>query len=165
MVRRRRAVGSRPARHDWRVERDDYELIDAGDARRLERWGQRVVDRPALAATEPALDSGAWAAADVSFHRYAGWQPGEAEPWTVRLDDLVLELRTTDAGQLGAFPEQRGNWAWVGRRVTSLAAARGTAEPPSVLNLFGYTGGTTLAAARAGAAAAHAGAAPPPPPA
>ncbi|MFL5681432.1 MAG: class I SAM-dependent methyltransferase [Chloroflexota bacterium] len=138
------------------MERDDYELIDAGDGRRLERWGPRVVDRPAPAATEPALDPGAWTEPDLAFHRYVGWQPADVDPWTVRLDDCVLELRTTEAGQLGAFPEQRGNWAWVAERVGALVASRpDAAEPPAVLNLFGYTGGTTLAAARAGAAVAH----------
>src|SRR3954451_19033415 len=53
---------------------DDYELIDAGDYRRLERFGERVIDRPAPAAVgAAAATSRQWAAADLRFAPEDGW--------------------------------------------------------------------------------------------
>jgi len=129
-----------------------YELIDAGDGRRLERFAGRVVDRPAPAAFEPARDPRAWDQADLRFDRILGWHArrGGLEPWPVRIDELTLELRPTEAGQVGAFPEQQPTWAWIRQRLGAADAA-----PRSVLNLFGYTGAATLAAAAAGARVAH----------
>jgi 23S rRNA (cytosine1962-C5)-methyltransferase len=123
----------------------DYELVDAGGGRRLERFGDRLVDRPAPGATEPALDASAWTEADLGFDHSSGWK-GPIEPWTVRLEDLTFELRPTSSGQLGVFPEQATNWRWL----------RDHARPGDrVLNLFAYTGGSTLAAAVAGAEVVH----------
>jgi 23S rRNA (cytosine1962-C5)-methyltransferase len=62
---------------------------------------------------------------------------------------MVLGLRTTPAGQVGVFPEQAANWDWIGKRV------RAAQRPLKVLNLFAYTGGSTLAAAAAGAEVVH----------
>ena len=131
-----------------------YELIDAGDGRRLERWGPHIVDRPAPSAVAPRLDPDAWSRADLAYHRYVGWEPATANAWAVRLGDLVLELRTTDTGQVGAFPEQQGNRVWIGDVVANLIRTRNGAAP-SVLNLFAYTGASTLVAAAAGASVAH----------
>jgi 23S rRNA (cytosine1962-C5)-methyltransferase len=132
----------------------DYELIDAGGGRRLERFGDRVVDRPAGAAVEARRAAGrAWAGADLRFDRDRGWT-GEASAWTVRLDGLTLELRPTDAGQVGLFPEHRLFWPY-------LREAIAAADGPMVLNLFASTGATTLALARAGARVTHVDAARP----
>ena len=62
---------------------------------------------------------------------------------------MTLGLRFTDSGQVGLFPEQAGNWDWIAEQI---CAADG---PIKVLNLFGYTGGSTLAAAAAGAEVTH----------
>jgi 23S rRNA (cytosine1962-C5)-methyltransferase len=84
-----------------------YEFIDAGDGRRLERFGDLVVDRPAPAAEEAPRDPAAWSSADLRFDRYVGWtsvadtEPG---PWLVDEGELRLELRPTETGQVGLFP-------------------------------------------------------------
>jgi 23S rRNA (cytosine1962-C5)-methyltransferase len=127
-------------------------LLDAGDGRRLERFGDVVVDRPAPAAEEPPRDPPAWAAADLVFRRYVGWTAiGDEEPraWIVEDGDLRLELRPTEAGQVGLFPEQAANRAWVRNAVEEFGGGIG------VLHLFAYTGATTLAAAAANAAVTH----------
>ncbi len=132
--------------------RGGYELLDAGDGRRLERFGELAVDRPAPMSEEPLRDASAWAGADLRFDRYVGWTAlteGEPEPWAVDEGDLLFELRPTETGQVGLFPEQAPNRAWVR---DALARADGS---PEVLNLFGYTGAMTLSAAAAGASVTH----------
>src|SRR5262245_1390587 len=135
-----------------------YELLDAGDARRLERFGELVVDRPAPDAFEPKHDRAAWADAALRFERDAGWSAargGMPESWEVVDGDLRLELRPTPTGQVGLFPEQGPNRAWVRDVVGGLTA------PAAVLNLFAYTGAMTLSAAAAGASVTHVDAARP----
>jgi 23S rRNA (cytosine1962-C5)-methyltransferase len=129
---------------------DGYELIDAGDGRRLERFGSRVVDRPApsVAIEPPGTGRDAWAAAELRFDRAEGWTGPNQEPWTIVVEDLTLELRLTGAGQLGIFPEHVLAWPWLRDR---LVARPG----PEVLHLFAYTGATTLALAAAGARVTH----------
>jgi 23S rRNA (cytosine1962-C5)-methyltransferase len=125
-----------------------YELIDAGDERRLERFGGRLVDRPAPAVLEPRRDPEPWSRVDLRFERGRGWSSA-VDPWTVDLAGLTLEVRATETGQLGVFPEHAVHWPWLEREVRARKAE------PNVLNLFAYTGATTLALARAGARVSH----------
>ncbi|MBI1904538.1 MAG: class I SAM-dependent methyltransferase [Planctomycetia bacterium] len=130
---------------------DQYELLDFGAGRKLERFGALVLDRPSPGAEGPANK---WAF-DGRFERRddntAAWQlrAGFPAAWTIRHGAAALELRATPFGHVGVFPEQAENWDWIGRQV---AAAGGSIN---VLNLFAYTGGSTLAAAAAGAAVTH----------
>ena len=129
-----------------------YELIDAGDGRRLERFGELVVDRPAPTADMPPRDPAAWAGSDLRFDRYVGWTAlaeGDPQPWIVDDADLRFELRPTDTGQVGLFPEQAPNRAWVRDAVARLG------ESPQILNLFAFTGAMTLSAAAVGASVTH----------
>jgi 23S rRNA (cytosine1962-C5)-methyltransferase len=151
-----------------------FELLDAGDGRRLDRFGARVVDRPAPSAVEPTrLPPEAWGAADLRFERsdprsaIAGerrghWVAADAAPWAVQIDGITVELRPTDSGQLGIYPEHRLFWPWlrtqlaVGVAAAPEPAAIGASAPrPSVLHLFASTGATTLALAAAGARVTH----------
>ena len=132
------------------TDRDEpaHVLLDAGDERRLERFGERVVDRPAPAALwPPRLPPPEWATADLRFDRDGGWQ-GDRTPWSIDVDGLTLEMRTADSGQLGFFPEQATFWPWLRE---TLAGRPDVA----VLHLFAHTGATTLALARAGARVTH----------
>ena len=74
-------------------------------------------------------------------------------PWPVTVDGVTLELRPTDAGQVGLFPEHLGMLTWL--RAAVGGADRAATSPPSVLHLFAYTGLATLAMAAAGAAVTH----------
>src|SRR5213594_919381 len=129
-----------------RVERTGYELIDAGGGRRLERFGARVVDRPAPTAAERRMTLGAWAGAELRFEPDSGWQ-GPTDSWAIDVAGVSLELRPTASGGLGFYPEHESNLDWLVSQVRSRARAR----QPSVLNLFAHTGLATLVAARAGA--------------
>ena len=125
-----------------------YELIDCGAGRRLERFGDRLVDRPGLSVFAwPRADHATWAAADLRFERDDGWT-GRLEPWTIELDGLTLELRPTEAGGVGLYPEHRHLWPF-------LREALAGTDRASVLHLFAATGATTLALASAGAAVTH----------
>ena len=89
-------------------------LLDVGGAR-LERFGGRIVDRPAAGALETRHDPDAWASADLRFDRDRGWTgPGAGEgPWSIEIGGLTLELRPTDAGQVGLFPEHAAMLPWL----------------------------------------------------
>jgi len=139
-----------------------YELLDFGHGRKLERFGVRILDRPAPQAKDrPPRSPGLWSSADARFSEaragVAGkWDPemSESDKWRAVFGPLHFELRCTDQGQVGVFPEQSENWKWIRRQIEAAS------EPLRVLNLFAYTGGSTLAAAAAGAAVTHVDAAP-----
>ena len=137
-----------------------YRLLDVGAGRRLERFGEHVVDRPHPAAEGTRRSPESWVEADLLFDREVGWSgPGLAAAqasWTTQLDALTLQLRPTDAGQVGLFPEHAEILPWI------LARARERErDRPNVLNLFAYTGLATLALAAVGVAVAHVDAAKP----
>jgi 23S rRNA (cytosine1962-C5)-methyltransferase len=125
-----------------------YELLDFGGGERLERFGDRVVVRPHPSATGTRSTPGRWVDADLQFDRERGWQPAASGPWTAQVAGLTLELRATEAGQVGLFPEQAAVLPWLRDRIGNLAG-------PDVLHLFAYTGLATLAMADAGAAVTH----------
>ena len=149
------------------VRPTDVSLVDAGEGRRLERFGRWLVDRPAPVALGPKLDLAAWAGADLRYDAGEGWTrrgvvAGVTEPWTVEVQGLSLELRPTASGGVGLYPEHAANVGWLEARIRERlpGSAQGgrsprEADPVTVLNLFAHTGVATLAAARAGAAVAH----------
>ncbi len=133
---------------------DTYQLLDAGRGRKLERFGDYVLDRPcAQAVWEPALPASEWQRADAQFSRDQGshwtFRRRLAMNWTCRLDGIVFQLQPTDFGHVGVFPEHRRSWA-VLRALKPLSPT-----PPKLLNLFAYSGGATLAAAQAGWQVCH----------
>lgn len=133
-----------------------YELIDLGDGARLERFGEHVTDRPHAGSLAPRRAPERWTDADLRFDRDGGWTTRDGvdpRPWAIQLDGLTLELRPTDAGQVGLFPEHRLTLDWLIGRVAARASRQD--DPPEILHLFAYTGLATLAMARAGAAVAH----------
>ncbi len=138
---------------------EDYELLDAGHGARLERFGPHVLDRPQPGAEDARRTPERWREADLRFDRARGWSGpalGVARSgWHVSLAGLAFEARTTDAGHIGLFPEHTAMLPWLLGRVTA------TSPPPTVLNLFAYTGLATLVLARAGAAVVHVDAARP----
>ncbi len=74
-----------------------------------------------------------------------------------------MPVQPTPFGHIGLFPEQSENWSWLIERGRALAggAVLGSDEPPWGLNLFGYTGASTMALVSAGLAVAHVDAAKP----
>lgn len=136
---------------------DAYELLDFGDGRKLERFGSRVLDRlspPAegLVPKYPQL----WQTATDRFERRGSqgiWkspQPRDDDSWEWASPSFRLQLKLTPFGHIGLFPEQMANWLWLARQLAAPSSA-----PVRLLNLFAYTGGSTLAAAAGGAEVTH----------
>ena len=96
-----------------------HRLLDVGGAARLERFGERVVDRPSPGALGTRADPERWLAADLRFDRLDGWSGPAAggDPWPIVVDGIELELRATEAGQVGLFPEHVAMLPWLRERV------------------------------------------------
>ncbi len=144
----------------------DYALLDFGDGRRLERFGAIVLDRPCPAAKMSKRLAKLWPTADAQFllesvqsdSERGQWKPltatgselfsGVEMPWNINFNALRFELRPTPFGHVGVFPEQQANW----KRITETLTAAATRQTGlfRVLNLFAYTGGSSIAAALAG---------------
>lgn len=136
--------------------KDQYQLLDFGDGRRLERFGEYILDRPSRAAEGVSKQQDAlWESAHASYVRRGAnegaWQSTNEMPlsWKIQHENCDLELKLTDFGHVGVFPEQSGNWDWMTRQL------KGTEETLKVLNLFAYTGGATLTGAAHGAEVVH----------
>ncbi len=135
---------------DW----PDYELLDFGAGRKLERFGRTVLDRPCPAAVDlEQANPQAWSVAGACT--FAGERAGEGK-WRKKFPAFAVttraakfELAPLPSGQVGLFPEQFANWQWIAEQCQRVE------KPLHVLNLFAYTGGSTLAAANAGAEVTH----------
>jgi 23S rRNA (cytosine1962-C5)-methyltransferase len=138
----------------WR----DYELLDAGGGMKMERWGDVVLVRPDPQVIWPRRGGAAWTDWDGFYHRAESgggrWEFRRTLPesWTIRYGTLTFRIRPTDFKHTGLFPEQAVNWDWCTERIR---AARAAGREVSVLNLFGYSGGATVACAAAGASVCH----------
>ena len=134
----------------------EYEVLDTGDGEKLERWGGVILRRPDPQTIWPKADPQMWEKADAVYHRSekggGQWEFRKTLPerWTLRWEDLVFYVRPTGFKHTGLFPEQEANWRWMGKilRESGRTDVR-------VLNLFGYTGGATVACAAAGARVTH----------
>ena len=144
--------------------KDDYELIDSGDGRKLERFGKYVLARPCSQAMwRPLKGEGDWNRADASFDREDGnrWHGRNNLPkeWQIETAGIRFKLGGTDFGHLGIFPEQRAQWRWlreeVRRRGEGGGEGGGGKRKITGLNLFAYSGGSTMAMALGGAEVCH----------
>ncbi len=134
----------------------DYELLDAGDGAKLERFGKYVLARPDKGILwRRALPAQSWDNADAVFESAdAGegrWVVKREMParWLMRYGNLSFWARLTPFRHTGVFPEQAPHWDWM---IEKIKTAKRTV---SVINLFAYTGIATLAAASAGASVTH----------
>jgi len=131
---------------------DGYMLLDAGEEEKLELLGPYRVSRQAAQAHWPKERPALWRDLDAVHQRAASgggsWAPARdlPESWPIRYGPLQFLVKLTDFGHIGLFPEQLDQWHWLERHAGPGLHA---------LNMFGYTGGGTLAAARGGARVTH----------
>ncbi len=142
----------------WKADKwQDYGLLDASDGERLEHWGRYVLVRP-----DPQIiwknvrKDPLWKRPDASYQRSSSgggsWRDNKLpESWQIGYEPLGLRFIVRPMGfkHTGLFPEQAVNWDWFSDLI------RNAGRPVKVLNLFGYTGGATVAAAKAGASVCH----------
>ncbi|MFA6797392.1 MAG: class I SAM-dependent methyltransferase [Candidatus Paceibacterota bacterium] len=138
----------------------DYELIDSGNEEKLERYGKYVLRRPdPQALWNKTLSEKEWKNADAVFYQDGdrkGWRKNKEmqNEWQISFDDLKFNIKPTAFKHTGVFPEQFINWRFIKSKVES-EKLKGRKEPIKILNLFGYTGGATLAGLSAGAEVTH----------
>ncbi len=133
-----------------------YRVIDASDGEKLEIWNGVSLIRPdpQVLWKTPKMNR-LWAQADAHYHRSTSgggkWEfrAKLPEQWELPWGDLKFGIRPTGFKHTGLFPEQAVNWAFMDQLI------RSTERQISVLDLFAYTGGATLACANAGASVCH----------
>ncbi len=134
----------------------DYELIDATDGERLERFGDVLLIRPdpQIIWHTPRGDP-RWESANARYLRSktggGHWEMRRKTPecWQIRYGELHFNLKPMGFKHTGIFPEQAVNWDLMAEKI------RAAGRPIRVLNLFGYTGAATLACVAAGAHVTH----------
>lgn len=137
---------------DWK----DYKILATGDGEKLENWKGIILLRPDPQIIWPAKnDLSKVKGLHAWYHRSetggGHWQYIKNVPdeWTVSYKKLKFSLKTMGFKHTGLFPEQAYNWD------VMIDLIKKANRPISVLNLFGYTGGATVACASAGASVCH----------
>ena len=134
----------------------DYSIIATGDGMKLERWGDVYLLRPDPQVIWPErIQMSAYKSLNAIYNRSesggGGWKILKKMPqeWVVSYGDLKFLVKPMGFKHTGLFPEQAVNWD----RMSELI--RSASRPISVLNLFAYTGGATVACLAAGASVCH----------
>lgn len=133
--------------NEWK----NYECIDAGNGEKLERWGNVILRRPEPLAMWPIEVDKSWKIVDGVYYRFVDggghWEFNKKLPdfWTIEYKNLKFKVSPTNFKHIGLFPEQATNWDFMMDKI------RNAKRPIKVLNLFGYTGGATVACSKAGA--------------
>ncbi len=133
---------------------NEYELIDCGNGRKLEKFGKIILIRPEITATcKPHLSNGEWN--EMAFAEFVetGKNTGKwnifkqtPEKWFVEYKSsessmrICAELSLTTSKHIGIFPEQIINWQFI-EKINS------EYQHENFLNLFGYTGLSSVAGA------------------
>ena len=133
----------------------DYTVVDTSDGEKLEYWGKYSLIRPdpqVIWKTEKK--NPLWRRADASYKRSksggGAWSDNKLpESWIISYSDLRFRIKPMGFKHTGLFPEQAANWDWMRSLIEN------SGREISVLNLFAYTGGATVAAAKAGASVCH----------
>lgn len=120
----------------------EYELLDCGGGRRIEKFGDFVVERPCpqavwgLKIRDCELD----AFLRRTKNKNEWMFPKELlEKWIIKIGEVRAELRFSKNGQVGIFPEQLDNWEWISDKISE-----NSDRPLKILNTFAYTGMSTL---------------------
>jgi 23S rRNA (cytosine1962-C5)-methyltransferase len=128
---------------------DDYELLDSGDSKRLERYGKYLISRPD---PQPIWKQGKsdWKAKDAWFEDDK-WNKTSSFPskWEMSYKNVKFFAKLTPFKHTGVFPEQILNWQFIEDKMLN------SKRELNILNLFGYTGIASLVCAANGARVTH----------
>jgi 23S rRNA (cytosine1962-C5)-methyltransferase len=132
----------------------DFELLDTGNGKRLERWGQFRLVRPDPQIIWPRhLNDSEWTTADAVFESTSDkgrWTIKSSMPhsWLINYRDVKLVAKLSPFKHTGIFAEQAANWEWLEQLIK-------TSKQQRILNLFGYTGGITMVLTKLGHFVTH----------
>lgn len=132
---------------------NEYVLLDSGEGRKLERFGQVILDRPDPQALWSKADPQLWTTAQAQFlwaEKGDRWSvmKGLPEEWQIEWQTMKLTLSFKGFKHVGIFPEHEQQWQelqTLGKKNSGLR----------MLNLFGYTGAASIVAAQAGISVTH----------
>ena len=135
----------------------DYELIDASNGEKLERWGKYILLRPdpTIIWDNGNLEEKYKGKIDAVYYRSnkggGHWENLRKLPsnWTVNYRDLTFNVKQMGFKHTGIFPEQAANWDYMINKISNAK------RPVKVLNLFGYTGCASVACLSVGASVTH----------
>lgn len=121
-----------------RISKDwiDYQILSASDEYKIEKVGPYVLKRPDPLAQFSSTQA---PSIDASYTEQWHLNSGVPESWTLKYKHLNFIIKPTKFKHIGIFPEQAVNWDWMQEVIES------SDKPLRILNLFGYTGGATLA--------------------
>lgn len=133
----------------------DFELLDCSSGEKLERWGNQLLVRPdpqVIWNTPRRIPE--WEKAEGHYLRSKSggghWKKEKLpQRWPICYRELTFQVGPMNFKHTGLFPEQASNWDFAMERI------RSAGREISVLNLFAYTGGATVACAAAGAKVCH----------
>lgn len=134
---------------------NDFEVIDTSSGEKLERWGDVILARPDPQIIWNTPKGAEWKKANARYQRSSSgggqWdnKSMSKDQWTIDYGPLTFKISPTGFKHTGLFPEQAVNWDFMADKI------RNAGRPISVLNLFAYTGGATIACAEAGAKVCH----------
>jgi len=134
---------------------NQYQILDSGNLQKLEKIGEYVLVRPALNAFwHPTLPKTEWDKAVGIYERSSSgsgkwiWKIRKPEEWIIFYSNINFIIKPTDFGHLGIFPEQKDNWEWLRNIIHQKHQIK-------TLNLFAYSGASSLVMAQAGARVCH----------
>ena len=134
----------------------DYRVIATGDGYKLEKWKDVILLRPDPQVIWPAeTDMENYPGLNAKYVRSetggGKWINYKSMPreWVISYGDLRFLIKPMGFKHTGLFPEQAANWDKMS------ALIKNAGREISVLNLFAYTGGATVACLKAGASVCH----------
>ncbi len=129
----------------------NYELIDSGDGRRLEKFGDYILDRPDPEVLwQKSLPDSEWQKSDAVFKSIWINKKHVPDRWQMEHEGIKFWCKLAPFKHTGVFPEQSGQWEYVKDVIVKSSKLQ-----INVLNLFAYTGIVSLFAAKAGAKVTH----------
>ncbi len=129
----------------------DYQLLDSGNGRRLEKFGKYILDRPDPEVMwQKSLPPEEWDKADAKFTDKWVTKSNFPDKWEFDVNKVKVNLKLTPFKHVGIFPEQEFEWNLISKTINE-----STNKENNILNLFGYTGVASLHAVEAGAKVTH----------
>ena len=128
---------------------EGYQLLDSGEGRKLEQFGERILDRPStLCAWRRRESPDLWQKADARYIHDKGWkhEPNLSVTWHAPIQGTVLELELLSNGQVGLFPEHALYLSHIKETISKLKI--NSKQEIRILNLFAYSGLATAFCAK-----------------